>query len=357
MWISDHPVCRRIRDHFQGDRLSTAIAGAVGAIFIAFTANAATLDDVRKRGHLQCGINTGLPGFAAPDDKGVWRGFDVDLCRAVAAAVFGDAGKVKYTNLTGKTRFTALRSREIDMLSRNTTWTFSRDVDLQLTFVGVNYYDGQGFLVPKKLGVKSAKDLNGASVCIQTGTTTELNLADFFRSTGMKYQPVPIETNAEARTNYLAGRCDVYTSDASGLAATRAAFDKPNAHMVLPEIISKEPLGPVVRQGDDQWADIVRWSFNAMVTAEELGLTSKNVKSMAASTKNPEMRRLLGKEELQGRQSLGLKKDWALNIVSQVGNYGEVFEANLGVKTPLGISRGVNAQWKKGGLMYSPPFR
>ena len=328
-----------------------------GAVLAALSAQAATLDDIRKRGHLQCGINTGLAGFAAPDDKGVWRGFDVDLCRAVAAAVFGDAGKVKYTNLTGKTRFTALRSGEIDMLSRNTTWTFSRDVDLQLTFVGVNYYDGQGFMVPKKLGVKSAKELGGASVCIQTGTTTELNLADFFRVNNMKYEPVPIETNAEARTNYLAGRCDVYTTDASGLSATRVSLDDPDAHMVLPEIISKEPLGPVVRQGDDQWADIVRWALNAMVAAEELGVTSKNAAKMAEGTKNPEINRLLGVEELQGREGLGLAKDWALAVISQVGNYGEVFEANLGPKTPLGIGRGVNAQWKNGGLIYAPPFR
>ena len=222
--------------------ISVGLAAVV--LMAASLASAGTLDDVRKRGHLICGINTGLVGFAAPDDKGVWRGFDVDVCRAVAAAVFGDAGKLKYKNLTGKTRFTALRSGEIDILSRNTTWTFSRDVDLQLTFVGVNYYDGQGFMAPKKLGVKSAKDLGGASVCIQTGTTTELNLADFFRANDMKYEPVPIETNTEARTNYLAGRCDVYTTDRSGLAATRAATDNPDAHVVLPEIISKEPLGP-----------------------------------------------------------------------------------------------------------------
>jgi general L-amino acid transport system substrate-binding protein len=332
--------------------------GAISAVlFAAGMANAATLDEVRKRGNLNCGINTGLPGFAAPDDKGVWRGFDVDLCRAVAAAVLGDARKVKYTNLTGKTRFTALRSGEIDMLSRNTTWTFSRDVDLQLTFVGVNYYDGQGFMIPKKLGVTSAKQLGGASVCIQTGTTTELNLADFFRANNMNYQPVPIETNSEARTNYLAGRCDVYTTDASGLAATRAATNNPSAHIVLPEIISKEPLGPVVRQGDDQWADIVRWTLNAMIAAEEFGITSKNVKSMAKGTKSPEVNRLLGKENLQGRQVLKLSPDWAVNLISQVGNYGEVFEANLGKSTPLGIARGVNAQWKDGGLMYSPPFR
>ncbi len=334
-----------------------AIWAAAGALALAASAQAATLDDIRARGHLQCGINTGLPGFAAPDDKGVWRGFDVDLCRAVAAAVFGDAGKVKYTNLTGKTRFTALRSGEVDMLSRNTTWTFSRDVDLQLTFVGVNYYDGQGFMVKRSLGVKSAKELNGASVCIQTGTTTELNLADYFRLNRMRYEPVPIETNSEARSNYQSDRCDVYTTDASGLAATRASFDNPDDHVVLPEIISKEPLGPAVRQGDDQWADVVRWTLNAMITAEENGVTSRNARQKARGTDNPEVNRLLGKENLQGREALGLAPDWAVSVISQVGNYGEVFAANLGPRTPLGIARGVNALWTEGGLVYSPPFR
>ena len=334
-----------------------SILGAAVAMTMAVSASAGTLDDVRKRGHLQCGVNTGLPGFAAPDDKGIWRGFDIDYCRAVAAAVFGDASKLKFTHLTGKTRFTALRSGEVDLLSRNTTWTFSRDVDLQLTFVGVNYYDGQGFMVPKSLGVNSAKKLDGASICIQTGTTTELNLSDYFRTNGMKYEPVPIETNAEARTNYLAQRCDVYTTDASGLAATRAARDKPGDHVVLPEIVSKEPLGPLVRHGDDQWADIARWTLNAMIAAEELGITSKNAKTLAKGTKNPEINRLLGKETLQGREAMGLSADWALNVISQVGNYGEVFEANLGPKTALGIQRGHNAQWRNGGLIYAPPFR
>lgn len=337
---------------------SGGLAVAVMVVMAASFASAGTLDDVRKRGSLNCGINTGLVGFAAPDDKGVWKGFDVDVCRAVAAAVLGDASKIKYKNLTGKTRFTALRSGEIDMLSRNTTWTFSRDVDLQLTFVGVNYYDGQGFIAWTKLGVDSAKKLDGAAVCIQTGTTTELNLADFFRTNNMKYNPVPIETNAEARTNYLAGRCDAYTTDASGLAATRATFDKPGEHVVLPEIISKEPLGPLVRHGDDQWADIVRWSLNAMIAAEEMGVTSKNVKQMATKAgKNAEVNRLLGTEALQGLEALGLSKDWAVNIIAQVGNYGESFEAHLGKKTALGLGRGLNAQWTDGGLLYAPPFR
>jgi general L-amino acid transport system substrate-binding protein len=330
---------------------------AACTMWLATTANAGTLDNVRARGHLKCGINTGLVGFASPNDQGVWRGFDVDFCRAVAAALFGDATKVKYTNLTSKTRFTALRSGEIDLLSRNTTWTFSRDTDLQLTFVGVNYYDGQGFMATKKLGVKSAKDLNGASICIQTGTTTELNLADYFRVNRMTYQPVPIETSSEALSNYLAGRCDVYTTDASGLAATRAATDSPAAHMVLPEIISKEPLGPVVRQGDDQWADVVRWTLNALIAAEEFDIGSTNVEKMSREAKNPEVRRLLGTEELQGRSALGLSKTWAIDIISQVGNYGEIFARNLGTDTPLGLARGLNAQWKDGGLMYAPPFR
>lgn len=325
--------------------------------WIAGVAAAGTLDTVRTRGHLKCGINTGLAGFASPDDKGIWKGFDVDFCRAVAAALFGDADKVKFSNLTGKTRFTALRSGEVDLLSRNTTWTFSRDADLQLTFAGVNYYDGQGFMVPKNIGVKSARELNGASVCIQTGTTTELNLADYFRTHKMTYKAVPIETASEALSNYLAGRCDVYTTDASGLAATRAATEKPDAHAILPEIISKEPLGPVVRQGDDQWADVVRWTLNAQIAAEEFGVTSANAKTLAKKTRNPEVRRLLGVEELQGRAGLGLAPDWAVNIIVQVGNFGEVFERNLGAETPLGLSRGLNAQWTKGGLLYAAPFR
>lgn len=333
----------------------------VGALCLAGVAagatHADTLDTVRERGHLKCGINTGVVGFAAPDDKGVWRGFDVDLCRAVAAALFGDPDKVKYSNLTGKTRFTALRSREIDLLSRNTTWTFSRDTDLQLTFAGVNYYDGQGFMVPKSLGVKSAKDLDGASICIQTGTTTELNLADFFRLNGMTYKAVPIETTTEALSIYLAGRCDVYTTDASGLAATRAATKDPTAHDILPEIISKEPLGPVVRQGDEKWADIVRWTLNALIAAEEFGVTAANAKDMADASKNPEVRRLLGAEELQGRAALGLDRAWAVNVIIGVGNYGEIFERHLGKNTAVGLARGLNAQWKNGGLMYAAPFR
>ena len=319
--------------------------------------SAGTLDDVREKGHVQCGINTGLTGFAFTDDQGNWQGFDVAMCEAVAAAVFGDAANVKYTNLTGKTRFEALKSGEVDLLSRNTTWTYSRDVDLKLTFVGVNYYDGQGFIVPASLGVSSATQLNGASICIQTGTTTELNLADFFRSNDMSYEPVPIETNPEARQNYLAGRCDVYTTDRSGLAATRASLENPADHIVLPEIISKEPLGPLVRHGDDEWGDVVRWALNVLIIAEEKGITKENVRALAAETqKDAELNRMFGTEGEYGAM-LGLNADWVVNVIAAVGNYGEIFEHYLGVNTDIGLERGVNALWTDGGLLYAPPYR
>jgi general L-amino acid transport system substrate-binding protein len=335
----------------------TLILGALTVAGLAAgAASAATVDDVKARGNLNCGVSTGLVGFAAPDANGNWEGFDVSVCRAVAAAVLGDASAVEFTPTTGQTRFTALASGEVDVLARNTTWTFSRDVDLKFTFVGVNYYDGQGFMVPKDLGVSSAKELDGATVCIQTGTTTELNLADFFRTNNISYEPVPIETNAEAQQQYLAGACDVYTTDASGLAATRATFENPGDHVVLPEIISKEPLGPLVRHGDDNWGDIVRWTLNALITAEELGVTSANVAEMAAGTNNPEINRLLGTEGNLGEQ-LGLDADWAQRAIAAVGNYGEIFEANIGEATAIGLARGLNAQWTNGGLIYSPPFR
>ena len=334
------------------------LAAATAGVMFAGSVLASTLDDVRARGKLNCIINTGLAGFAAPDDKGKWTGFDVDFCRAVAAATLGDADKVNYTTATGKTRFTKLAAGEGEILSRNTTWTFSRDVDLSQTFVGVSYYDGQGLMVPKALVVKSAKGLDGASVCIQTGTTTELNLAEFFAGNGMKYNPVPIETNAEAQELYKAGRCDVYTTDASGLYATMSSFDNPADHMVLPEIVSKEPLGPVVRHGDDQWADIVAWTLKAMMAGEELGITSANVKSLAGKdNKNKEINRLLGKDPLQGISKLGLSADWAVNIIGQVGNYEEVFEKNLGMSTPLKIARGMNQLYRDGGLFYIPPIK
>ena len=333
--------------------LSTlAIAGLAAGY-----ASAQTLAEVQARGVLNCGVTTGLTGFAAPDANGEWEGFDVGVCRAVAAAVLGDATAVEFVPTTGQTRFTALASGEIDMLARNTTWTFSRDVDLRFEFVGVNYYDGQGFMVPSELGVASALELDGATVCIQTGTTTELNLADFFASNNMSYEPVPIETNAEAQQQYLAGACDVYTTDASGLAATRATFEEPGAHVVLPEIISKEPLGPLVRHGDHEWGDIVRWTLNALISAEELGVTSANIGELAAAPgNNPEINRLLGTEDDLGGM-LGLSADWAVNAISAGGNYGELFEGNIGENTPIGLSRGLNAQWTDGGLLYSPPFR
>ena len=326
---------------------------AVGAM--AFTATAGILEDVKARGVLRCVVSTGIAGFAYPDADGTWKGFDIDFCRATAAAVLGDSSRIKAITSTGKTRFTKLNSNEGDVLWRNTTITFTRDVGVKLTFVGVNYYDGQGFIVRKSLGVKSAKELDGASICIQTGTTTELNLADFFRMNNMKYEAVPIETNSEARTAYLAKRCDSYTTDASGLYGSRVTFPFPDDHMILPEIISKEPLGPATRQGDDQWADVIRWVFNATVAAEELGVSSSNVDSMKSST-NPEIKRLLGVEGSQGEE-LGLSKDWAYQVIKQIGNYGEIFERNIGINTPIGIVRGLNALWTNGGLQYSPPFR
>ncbi len=336
----------------------SVILGALTVAGLAASAAVAgTMDDVKARGKLNCGVTTGLVGFAAPDANGEWQGFDVGVCRAVAAAVLGDPKAVEFVPTTGKTRFTALASGEIDMLARNTTWTFSRDVDLKFEFTGINYYDGQGFMVPKDLGVGSAKDLDGATVCIQTGTTTELNLADFFRSNNISYEPVPIETNAEAQQQYLAGACDVYTTDASGLAATRATFEDPSAHVVLPEIVSKEPLGPLVRHGDNDWGDVVRWSLNALIAAEELGVTSANIAELsAAATNNPEVNRLLGTEGNLG-EMLGLDAEWAKRAIMAGGNYGELFEKNIGENTPIGLARGLNAQWKNGGLIYTPPFR
>ncbi len=319
-------------------------------------AAAGTADDVKARGVLNCGVTTGLVGFAAPDANGEWQGFDVAVCRAVAAAVLGDSSAVEFVPTTGKTRFTALASGEIDMLARNTTWTFSRDVDLKFEFAGVNYYDGQGFMVPADLGVTSASELDGATVCIQTGTTTELNLADYFAANGISYEPVPIETNAEAQPLYLEGACDVYTTDASGLLATRAAFEDREAHVVLPEIISKEPLGPLVRHGDNNWGDVVRWTLNALISAEELGVTSANLDSIAGETKNQEIKRLLGAEGTLG-EMLGLDAEWAKRALAVGGNYGEIFDANIGPDTAIGVERGLNAQWTDGGLLYSPPFR
>ena len=337
--------------------MKVVLLAAAVALVGVFAVQAGTLEDVQAAGELKCGINTGLPGFAFTDDMGRWTGFDVAYCRALAAAVLGDADKISFVNLTGKTRFPALQAGEIDVLSRNTTWTLSRDVDLGLTFVGVNYYDGQGFIGRKALGITSAKELDGASICIQTGTTTELNLADFFRSNNMSYEPVPVENNAEARAAYEADRCDVYTTDASGLAATRGTFDDPDAHIVYPEIVSKEPLGPLVRHGDDQWADIARWVLNALIIAEELGVNQGNVEDMAMSTENnPEVNRMLGTEGSYG-EMLGLDPKWAVRAIAAEGNYAEIFDKYIGPDTALGLQRGLNALYKDGGILYAPPFR
>jgi general L-amino acid transport system substrate-binding protein len=329
------------------------MAAVIAVLLCGSAAAQSTAQAVRSKGYVQCGVNTGLAGFSQPDSRGVWRGIDVDVCRAVAAAVFGDASKVRYTGLTAQQRFTALQSGEVDILSRNTTWTVSRDAGLGINFVGTNYYDGQAFMVPRKLNVKSAKELNGATVCVQPGTTTELNLADYFRANRMTFKPVVIEKLEEVLNAYFAGRCDVYTTDQSGLVAVRASrAPSPADHVILPEVISKEPLGPAVRHGDDQWFDIVKWSLFAMMEAEELGLTSKNVEQQASSA-NPSIQRFVGATGDLGKM-LGLDNRWALQIVKQVGNYGESFDANL---KPLGFERGLNRLWTQGGLIYAPPIR
>ena len=331
----------------------SAVLGA--SLAVAGAASAGTLDDVKARGVLNCGSNTGLAGFGQPNAQGVWNGFDVDYCRAVAAAVFGDGNKVKFAPLSAKDRFTALQSKEVDILVRNTTWTSSRDTSLGLNFTGVTYYDGQGFMVRKKLKVNSALELSGASVCTQQGTTTELNLADFFRAKNMKFEAVVFATSDETIKAYDAGRCDVFTTDASGLYSERLRLANADEHIVLPEVISKEPLGPAVRHGDDQWFDIVKWTHNVLLNAEELGITKANVDQMKTST-NPDVKRLLGVEGDFGK-ALGLKNDFAIDVIKAVGNYGELFERNLGASSPLKIARGVNQLWNKGGLQYAPPVR
>ncbi len=338
-------------------KLLTLALGAAAFATVSTAASAGTLDDVKAKGFVQCGISTGFPGFAFTDANGDWQGFDPAVCRAVAAAIFGDPKAVKFTPLTGKTRFTALASGEIDFLSRNTTETFSRDVDLKFTFAPVTYYDGQGFLVPKSLGVTSSLNLSGATICISTGSTTELNLADYFRANNMTYEPVPIETNAEAQEKYLANACDVYTTDASGLAATRSAFAKPDDHISLPEIISKEPRAPLSRHGDENWSDIIKWVRNVLVIAEEKGVTAANVDEMAkAGQKDPETARMLGVEGEYGAM-LGLSKDWAVNVIKAGGNYSEIFERYIGKGTPIGIARGLNALPAQGGILYAAPIR
>jgi general L-amino acid transport system substrate-binding protein len=331
--------------------VAAALVGAAG------TAHAGKdLDAVKARGQLICGVNTGVAGFALADSQGKWVGLDVDVCRAVAAAIFGDAEKVKYVPTTAQQRFTALQSGEVDILSRTTTITLTRDTALGFDFTGINYYDGQGFMVSKKLGVKSAKELNGATVCVQPGTTTELNLADYFRANKMTFKPVVIEKVEEVRAAFFSGRCDVFTTDASGLYSTRAAnAPNPDDYVILPEIISKEPLGPAVRHGDNQFADIVRWAFNAMLEAEEYGITSKNVDEMLKS-ENPSIKRILGVTPGMGK-ALGVDEAWVVNIVKQVGNYGESFDRNVGMGSTLKIDRGLNKLWTQGGLQYSPPIR
>lgn len=328
---------------------------AVLVILTATAAVAGTLADVRSKGFISAGVNEGLFGFAKPDKKGVWRGLDVETARAISVAVFGAPDKLKFIPLTAKTRFTALQSGEIDVLTRNCTQTLSRETALGLNFVHVNYYDGQGFMVPKKLGVKSAKELSGATVCVLPGTTTELNAADFFRANGMKMKPVVIESTPELAKAFFAGRCDTLTSDASQLAGTRAVAPNPEDYVILPEIISREPLAPAVRHGDDQWYDVVNFSVMALIEAEYLGITSKNVDKMMTS-KDPKIQRFLGVSAGNGK-ALGLDEKWAYNIVKQVGNYGEIYERNVGVNTPLGLKRGLNALWTEGGLMYTPPFK
>ncbi|MCG6929929.1 MAG: amino acid ABC transporter substrate-binding protein [Desulfofustis sp.] len=323
---------------------------------LACAENGDTLKAVKEKGYIQVGVNGDLFGFGKADQKGVWKGLDIDTARAVAAAVFGDLNdRLHFTPLTAKTRFTALQSKEIDLLTRNATRTLGRETSLGLDFVQVNYYDGQGFMVPKALGVKSAKELSGATVCVLPGTTTEQNAADFFRSNKMDWKTVTIESTAELSQAFYAGRCDVLTSDASQLAGLRASAPNPGDYMILPDIISKEPLAPAVRHGDNQWKDIVDFSVLAMINAEELGITSANVDEMLKST-NPEIQRFLGVSPGNG-EALGLDEKFAYNIVKLVGNYGEVFERNVGVNTPLGIERGLNALWTNGGLMYSPPFK
>jgi general L-amino acid transport system substrate-binding protein len=337
-------------------RVSLALTLALATAIAAPGARAAdTLQAVKDRGKLSCGVSQGLPGFSNPDDKGNWTGLDVDICRAIAAAIFNDATKIKFVPLSAKDRFTALQSGEIDVLSRNTTWTLSRDTSLGANFTGVTYYDGQGFLVKKSLKVNSALELNSASVCVQTGTTTEQNLADYFKGNSMKYEVIAFGTADETVKAYESGRCDVFTSDVSQLYAERLKLSNPAEHAVLPEVISKEPLGPMVRHGDDQWFDIVKWTLFAMVDAEELGVTKKNVDEMAKSDK-PELKRAFGTDGNLGEQ-LGLTKDWLSRIVKAVGNYGESFDRNVGAGSKLGIARGLNQLWNKGGIQYAPPIR
>ncbi|MCE0555411.1 MULTISPECIES: amino acid ABC transporter substrate-binding protein [unclassified Motilimonas] len=337
------------------NRTKIALSLTAALAFIPMVSSAGTLENVIKKGELNCGVSTGIPGFSATNSKGVWEGIDVDFCKAIASAVLGNADKVKYIPLTAKERFTALQSGEIDVLVRSSTWTSSRDTSLGLNFAGVNYYDGQGFLINKKLGISSAKELDGATFCIQAGTTTELNLTDYFKSQKMEYKAVTYDTSGQTIDGFKKGRCDAVTSDASQLYGLRLKMDDPNSVMVLPEIISKEPLGPVVRQGDDDWFNIVRWTLFAALEAEELGITTANVDAQMKSD-NPSVKRLLGTSGDAGA-SLGLDAKWAYTMIKQVGNYGEMFDRNVGKDSPLNIDRGLNKLWNQGGLMYPMPIR
>jgi len=330
------------------------LAGALIAATSTTALAGARLDAIKARGELICGVNTGLGGFSIADSTGKWVGLDADVCRAVAAALLGDGNKVKFVPLTAQQRFTALQSGEVDMLSRNTTWTLTRDTQLGLNFAATTYYDGQGFMVPKSLNVTSAKQLAGASVCVQPGTTTELNLADYFRANNLQYKPVVIEALAEVNAAFFAGRCDALTTDASGLASVRKNDAKnPDDYVILPEIISKEPLGPAVAQGDEQWADVVKWTIFALLEAEEYGITQANVEEMAKTSTNPNIKRVLGTTPGMGK-AIGLNEDWVVKAVKSVGNYGEIWTRNI---TPLGLPRGLNNLWNKGGIMYAPPIR
>jgi general L-amino acid transport system substrate-binding protein len=336
--------------------MTTFLTGvALAACATAVSAQSNTLSAVKARGVLNCGVGTGLAGFGMPDAQGFWSGLDVDVCRAVASAIFDDPTKIKFVSLSAKDRFTALQAGEVDLLSRTTTWTMSRDTSLGFNFGGINYYDGQGFMVRKKMNVTSVTQMNGASICTQQGTTTELNLADFFRSNKMKYEIVTFATNDETVKAYEAGRCDSFTTDASGLYAERLKLADQADHIILPEIISKEPLASVVRHNDDQWFDLVKWTHYMMINAEELGVTKANVADMAKSD-NPEIKRLLGTEGKYG-ESIGLTNDWGMRIIRHVGNYGESFERNVGSGSRLKIARGQNNLWTKGGLQYAPPIR
>lgn len=343
--------------HLSKLQTLTAVVATLGAFMTAPAHAGKTLDGIKARGQVVCGVNTGLAGFGAADSAGKWTGLDVDVCRAIAAATLGDAEKIKYVPLNAQQRFTALQSGEVDVLSRNTTFTLTRDASLGLHDTVVTYYDGQGFMVPVKSKIKSAKQLKGQTVCVQSGTTTEKNLTDYSKANGLNIKPVVFEKLEAAENAYFTGRCIAYTTDASGLASTRNKVAKdPKEHIILPELISKEPLGPMVRRGDDEWFAIVKWVIYGLLEAEEYGITQANLEGLKATSKDPVVQRILGTSEDSGKL-LGLSKDWMANAIKATGNYGEIFERNVGPNSPLGLPRGVNNQWNKGGLMYAYPVR